>query len=138
MTAFRITLIVLSTINLLFTLLTAAVGLFADGGDAWSRLIISGLHPLAAVAIVLLAYIPRPNITLVFAIIAILAINIISDISLAFLIVAETIKGDWPLPLVFSAIPTIAITYAVLTLRSQQHPPDDAKSTDRTLTETCS
>ena len=53
MTAFRITLIVLSTINILFTLLTAAVGLFADGGDTWSRLVISGLHPLAAVAIVL-------------------------------------------------------------------------------------
>ena len=126
MTAFRITLIVLSIINILFTLLTAAVGLFADGGDTWSRLVISGLHPLAAVAIVLLAYIPRPNSTLVFAIIAILTINIIADITLASLIAAETIKGDWPLPLVFSAIPTIAIIYAALRLLSQQHPSDDA------------
>ncbi len=123
MTAFRRTMMVLAIINVLFALLAAAVGSFADGGDIWSRLVISVLHPIAAIAIIFLVFVPRSNTALLFGITAILAINIISAIALASLIAAEVVKGDWPLPLVFAPIPTIAIIYAVLILRT--HPSSD-------------
>ena len=116
MTAFRRTLMVFAIVNVLFAFFTAAVGLFADGGDLWSSLVLTGLHPLSAIAVILLVYIPRPKTTLVFSVMAILAIDIIADITLANFIAAGTVKGDWQLPLVFSVVPTLAIVYAVCLL----------------------
>ena len=126
MTAFRRILMALAAINVLFTIFTAAVGLFADGGDIWSRLVLAGLHPLSAIAIILLVFIRHPNTALVSGITAILAINIIADLTLATIIASDAIEGDWPLPLVFAIIPTIAIVYAVKDLRTERRPSDNA------------
>ncbi len=111
---------VFAIINVLFAFFTATVGLFADDGNIWSRLVLAGLHPLSAIAVTLLVYIPRPKTTLVFSIMAILAIDIIANLTLANFIALGTVKGDWQLPLVFSAIPTLAIVYAVCLLSKRK------------------
>ena len=120
MTIFRIAMMVLAIINLLFAGLTAAVGQFADGGDIWSRLTLSALHPISAIAILALVFIPRLKPAPIKAISALLALNIVADATLATLIATGAIKGDWPLPLVFSAVPAISILYAVARLRNLQ------------------
>ena len=125
MSIFRIAMKVLAIINFLFAALTAAVGQFADGGDIWSRLILSVLHPTSAIAILALVLIPRPKPALIKAISALLVLNIVADASLATLIAIGAIKGDWPLPLVFTFVPTIAILYAVVGLRNLQSTNDD-------------
>ena len=120
MSIFRIAMMVLAIINFLFAALTAAVGQFADSGDIWSRLILSVLHPTSAVAILALVFITRPKPALIKAISALLVLNIVADATLATLIATGAIKGDWPLPLVFTAVPAIAILYAVVRLRNLQ------------------
>ena len=125
MSIFRIAMMVLAIINFLFAALTAAVGQFADGGDIWSRLILSVLHPTSAIAILALVFIPRPKPALIKGTIALLLINIVADASLATLIATGAIKGDWPLPLVFTAVPAIAILYAAVQLRNLQSTDDN-------------
>ena len=125
MSIFRIAMMVLAIINFLFAALTAAVGQFADGGDIWSRLILSVLHPTSAIAILALVFIPRPKPALIKGTIALLLINIVADASLATLIATGAIKGDWPLPIVFTVVPAIAILYAVAQLRNPQSTNDE-------------
>lgn len=122
----RIILMILSVVHILFVGLTAVVGSFADGSDVWSRLLLTLLHPIAAIAILLLVFVRTPPKRITSSIVAILAINIIADVVLAASIAAGSIKGDWPLPLAFSVIPTIAIIYAALLLR--QDDPEMTKS----------
>ena len=125
MSIFRIAMMVLAIINFLFAALTAIVGQFADGGDIWSRLILSVLHPTSAIAILALVFIPRPKPALIKGTIALLLINIVADASLATLIATGAIKGDWPLPIVFTVVPAIAILYAVAQLRNPQSTNDE-------------
>ena len=125
MSIFRIAMMVLAIINFLFAALTAAVGQFADSGDIWSRLILSVLHPTSAIAILALVFIPRPKPALIKGTIALLLINIVADASLATLIATGAIKGDWPLPIVFTVVPAIAILYAVAQLRNPQSTNDE-------------
>ena len=128
MPIFRIAMMVLAIINVLFAALTAAVGQFADGGDIWSRLIISVLHPTSAIAILALVFIPRLKPALIKAISALLVLNIVADASLATLIAVGAIKGDWPLPLVFTVVPAIAILYTAARLRNPQSTNGDLES----------
>ncbi len=108
----------LAILHLLFTALTAMIGLFADGGAVYSRLILSALHPLTALAILLLVFAPRVTKPFIMIVTALLTINTLADVTLAALIAFGTIKGDWELPLFFTIVPTIAIIYAVNQLRS--------------------
>ena len=128
MSIFRIAMMVLAIINFLFAVLTAAVGQFADGGDIWSRLILSVLHPTSAIAILALVFIPRLKPALIKAISALLVLNIVADASLATLIAVGAIKGDWPLPLVFTVVPAIAILYTAARLRNPQSTNGDLES----------
>ena len=125
MTGLRVALMVLAVINAIFAVFTAAVGLFADGGDIWSRLVLSALHPLAALAFIVLVILPSPRRTLVVGIAAILTANILADATLATAIGAGAIKGDWALPLIFSFGPAIALIYAIHHLRTQQSPQEN-------------
>lgn len=110
---------VLGVVHILFVGLTAVVGSFADGGDVWSRLLLTLLHPVAAIAIILLVFVRVPPKRIASITVAILAINIVADGVVAALIAVGSIKGDWALPLVFSVVPALAIIYAVLVLRSE-------------------
>ncbi len=120
MTAYRRILMGLAILNLLFTGLTAAVGLFADGGAIYSRLVLSALHPLTALAILLLVFAPRLTRVFISMVIGLIAFNIVADLTLSGLIASGTIKGDWELPLFFAIVPTIAVVYAINQLRSLQ------------------
>ena len=118
MKALRVVLMVVSIVHILFVGLTAVVGSFADGGDVWSRLLLTLLHPIAAIAILFLVFVRIPPRRITSIVVAILTINIVGDVVVAALIASGSIKGDWGLPLAFTVVPAIAIVYAVLVLRS--------------------
>ena len=118
MKALRIALMFLGVVHILFVGLTAVVGSFADGGDVWSRLLLTLLHPIAAIAILFLVFVRIPPRRVTSIVAAILAISIVADVVVAGLIASGSIKGDWGLPLAFTLVPAIAIVYAVLVLRS--------------------
>lgn len=118
MTVFRIITLVLAVLQVLFTAFTGMVGAFADGGGVWERLLLIAVHPLCAVSLLALAVLPRPSTTLAYAVAALLVGNIFADLTLAQLIAAGTVKGDWWLPLMFSVIPAVGLAYA-LTLAKQ-------------------
>lgn len=125
MATLRIALKILSVLNLIFVLLTAMVGAFADGDDAAARVLLTVLHPITAAAIVLLAYMPRlPRIGAV-AIAGVLVFNIAADAYYATMIALGNIKGDWEIPMLFLLIPAIALVYALLLARSSDQPTDD-------------
>ena len=113
MTVFRIILLVLAVVQVLLAIFTAMVGAFADGGDIWSRLVLIVLHPLCAVALLVLVVLPKPPAAMAYAIGALLLGNIAADTALALLIATDAVKGDWPLPLVFSVIPVVGLVYAL-------------------------
>ena len=117
MTAFRITLMVLAIVHMLFAGLTALVGAFADGGNIWERLVVSALHPIVAIALLALIFVPRPPKTFIIVVTGLLTANIIADVTFAISIAAGVVKGDAWLALVFSVVPAIALIYAINRLR---------------------
>ena len=117
MTAFRITLMVLAIVHMLFAGFTALVGAFADGGNIWERLVVSALHPIVAIALLTLIFIPRPPKTFIIVVTGLLTANIIADVTFAISIAAGVVKGDAWLALVFSVVPAIALIYAINRLR---------------------
>ena len=119
MTVFRNTVRVLAIIQVVFAGFTALVGAFADGGDIWSRLLVSLIHPVCAIAILLLALRPRPANPTLLAILGIIALTVAADLAYSILTAGGTVKGDFWLPLIFAVIPTIAAIYA-LTLLTRQ------------------
>ncbi len=129
---FRIVLMVLAVINLLIAGFGALVGNFADGGDFYSRLILTFLHPISALSVMALVLTPRLPVGIVIALTAIFVVNIAADSTLAVLIASGNMKGDWSLPLLFSVVPAIAIIYTVLRLRTLLQPPDDADQPNET------
>lgn len=123
MTVFRTITLVLAVLQVLFTAFTGMVGAFADGGDLWSRLLLIGVHPLCAVALLVLALLPRPSPTVAYAVAALLVGNIVADLTLAQLIAAGTVKGDWWLPLTFSVIPAVGLAYALTFAKQGRNSP---------------
>jgi uncharacterized membrane protein YpjA len=111
---FRILMLVLAVLQVAFTVLTAMVGSFADGGSLWERLVLVLVHPLAAVGLFVLVTQPRLSLKGTRVVTALLAVNVVADVALSLLIAGGAIKGDWGFPLVFAVIPAIGIVYAVL------------------------
>ena len=120
MTVFRVILIVLAVVQVLLAIFTAMVGAFADGGDIWSRLVLVVLHPLCAVALLVLAILPKPPAAMALTVGALLLGNIAADVTLALLVATEVVKGDWPLPLVFSIIPVVGLVYSLMIATSRE------------------
>ena len=110
--------LVLAVIQAALAGFTALVGSFADGGDVWSRLLLILIHPLCAAGMLLLVLVPRLASPVVVAIAGLLAVNIAADLAFALLIAADTVKGDWWLPLIFSVVPAIGIIYALTRFRT--------------------
>ena len=109
----RVLIIVLAIIQFLFAGFTGAVGGFADGGEIWERAVLMGIHPLAAIGLLVMAFVPRIKPAGLHIIRALLAVNIIADATLAALIYTGATKGDWWLPLLFAAIPVVGLGYSV-------------------------
>ena len=97
--------------------LTALVGAFADGGDVWSRLVVVLLHPLSAVGLLLLVFTSRLATAKVLAVAALLLVTVVVDLSLSLAIARGSVKGDWELPVVFSAVPALGVVYALVVAR---------------------
>ena len=108
----RVLIIILAIVQFLFAGFTGTVGSFADGGEIWERVVLMGIHPLAAIGLLVMAFVPRIKPTGLQIIRALLAINIIADIVLAALIYSGATKGDWWLPLLFAVIPVIGLGYS--------------------------
>ena len=123
MPTFRIITLVLAVLQVLFTAFTGMVGAFADGGDVWSRLLLIVVHPLCAVALLVLTLLPRPVPAIAYTVAALLMTNIVADVTLAQLIAVGTVKGDWWLPLIFSVVPAVGLAYALtIGLRGRNTP----------------
>ena len=110
----RIVMLVLAILYAGLAALTAAVGSFADGGDILSRLVLVLLHPLAAVALLLLVLRSTASRKTVLALAALLLATAAADLSLALAIASGEMKGDWKLPLIFAVVPTLGVLYALL------------------------
>lgn len=108
---------VLAGFQVLISAFSALVGSFADGGQWWERLILVGLHPAAAVLLLVLVMSKESPRGLALATVALLAVNIVADSLLAVAIGTGAMRGDWPLPLVFAVIPLIALPYCLIRLR---------------------
>lgn len=113
----RIALIVLAVIQLIIAVAVGTVGGgFADGGQWYDRAILIAVHPIAAIALLVLAFIPRPAPGLTGLVMALLAVNIAADIFLAATVLSGIAKGDWWLPLLFSVIPLLGLVYGATLL----------------------
>lgn len=119
MKAFRWIMVVLTALYALFAGLTAAVGLFADGGTIWERILVSGIHPLGAVALLFLVWRPRRRIGpgAVVAL-ALVVLSVIGDGALFVAITAGVISGDAVLAVAFALVPLLGIVYVISGLAS--------------------
>ena len=109
----RVPMIILAVLYLAFSAFTALVGAFADGGTIPERILVSLVHPAAAILLLLaVVSFSKPistrlrGFTLVMLLVAIAA-----DLVLAVLIGQGAVKGDWFLPLVFAVVPVIGVAY---------------------------
>ena len=118
MTGLRIAVLILGVIHALFVGLTSLAGAFADGGDAWQRLLLVLLHPLGAAGVLLLVFVPRLTRTATLGIATVLLATVIADLALAQGIAAGAEKGDWELALVFAVVPVVGMAYALSLLQT--------------------
>ena len=108
---------VLAFVQVFLAAFTAMVGSFADGGEWWERLILIGLHPAAAVLLLILVVGRESARVLELVVVALLALNVLADVGLSVAIGSGAVKGDWWLPLVFAVVPLIALPYGFSRLR---------------------
>ena len=108
----RILIIVLALVQFFLAGFTSAVGGFADGGAIWERVVLMGIHPLAAIGLLVMAFVPRLKPTGLQIVRGLLVINIIADLVLSAMIYGGAVRGDWWLPLIFSVIPVIGLGYS--------------------------
>lgn len=118
MSRFRIPALGLAVLHAMFAGLTAPVGLFADGGDLWQRLVLVLLHPLGAAGVLLLVLRSGLARTTIVGVAALLLVNVVADVTLARMIATGAVRGDWELAAVFAVVPAIGIVYALGLLRA--------------------
>ena len=71
-----------------------------------------GVHPIAAIALVLLAFVPRLPFGLVTAVMVLLGISIIADIIASIPLILGISEGAWWVSLTSTIIPVIGLIYA--------------------------
>ena len=120
MAGFRIFLRVLVLPHALFVAFTALVGAFADGGQLWQRLLVVVLHPVGAVAVLLLVFRSGLVVASIRPITAFLAAIGVADLLVARSIAAGAVRGDWELFAGFSVVPALGVAYAVALLRARR------------------
>lgn len=108
----RVPMAILASLHLAFAGFVALTAGFADGGSIAERILLSLIHPLAAILLLVVVVSSKPitrrlrTITL-----TLLSVNIVGDIVAGVLIGQGVLKGDWALPLVFAVVPVIGIAY---------------------------
>ena len=106
-----VVMLILATLQLAISGLAALVGLFADGGDIWQRVLLVGVHPLSAVGLLIAVVLPGLGPRALALVLLLLLIRIGGDAVVSALIAGGAIKGDWWLPLIFSAVPIAGTAY---------------------------
>ena len=117
MTRYPLAFRVLAVVQLVVVAFVALVGSFADGGQWWDRVVLVAVHPVGAVFLVVLVMSRQPTQRLVRAAMAVLAVNVAADVVISLAISTGASRGDWWLPLVFSAIPLATLFYGLPLLR---------------------
>lgn len=108
----RAMMLILAVLHLAFAAMTGLVGAFADGGSITERVLVSLVHPAAAVLLVVLIVSSEPVKTWLRTLtLTLLVAGIAGDSLVAVLIGRGVIKGDWTLPLVFMIVPVLGIAY---------------------------
>ena len=114
----RIPMIILAAIHVAFTGFTAMVGMFADGGTVFERILVSLINPVAAILLLVVVSSPKALARkLRRATVALLLVAVAADIALAVLIGQGVVKGDWELPLVFAVVPAVGLAYISTAIR---------------------
>ena len=125
MKTFRWIMIALAALYALFAALTAAVGLFADGGTIWERVLISGIHPLGALALLFLVSRARGPIGPgAAAALALVVLSVIGDAAIFVAITTSVIPGDAGLAVAFALVPLLGIAYVIISLLTAGNIPD--------------
>ena len=122
MIIFRWIMLVLTALYALFAGFTAAVGLFADGGTVWERILVSGIHPLGAVALLFLVWRPHGGIGPgALVALALVVLSVIGDGAAFVAITTGVIPGDAGLAVAFALVPLLGIAYVIAGLASGGH-----------------
>ena len=124
MKGFRIAMVILASLHLAWSAMIALVASFADGGSVPERLLLSAVHPLAAILLLyVIVSFDRLSQLIWRTTVAMLSVSIGGDILVAILINQGTLRGDWPLPLTFTVVPAIGLVY-IIRRRQGREPAD--------------
>ncbi|MDE0370178.1 MAG: hypothetical protein OXI84_08595 [bacterium] len=114
MKGLRVAMAILASLHLGWSALIALGASFADGGSVPERLLLSAVHPLAAILLLYVVVSSERITPLIWrTTVALLSVGIVGDILAAVLIGQGTWRGDWPLPLTFTVVPVIGLVYIV-------------------------
>ena len=110
--AVHVAAIVFAALHLAFTGLTAVVGLFANGATPWERILMSGVHPLAAASLLAVLATPLATYTWsVWAAVFLLLVSVFGDAAVYIAISRGVIKGDTALVIAFAVVPALGVAY---------------------------
>ena len=114
MRTIHIAMIALAIVQLVLTGFTALVGGFADGGSVWERALIMVVHPVAAIALLVMVLTLRTAAKwLTRVAVVLLLVNIGGDAAVYAAISLGAIKGDKSLAFIFAIIPIIGVVYGL-------------------------
>ena len=108
----EIALVVLNTLLAFLGLAISAfsISAFADGNDILERLPML-VHPITAVLLILLVFMPSRRIAI--AAVALIVLNIIADGAVAYAAASGVAEIQWFLPLIFSVAPLLMLPRAI-------------------------
>ena len=104
--------VVLASLHLGWSTLTALVASFADGGSVPERLLAGVVHPVAALLLLYVVVSAEAPVFWPWRItMTMLPVSIGGDIITAALIGQGLLRGDWSLPLTFAVVPALGLVY---------------------------
>ncbi len=98
----------------LLTGFTALVGAFADGGSVWERALIMVVHPVAAIALLVMVLTPRAARWPTRVAVVLLLVSIAGDAAACVAISEGAMRGDRSLTFIFATIPVIGVVYGLI------------------------
>ncbi len=90
----HIAMVALAIVQLALTGFTALVGAFADGGSVWERALIMVVHPVAAIALLVMVLTPRAARWPTRVAVVLLLVSIAGDAAAYVAISEGAMRGD--------------------------------------------
>lgn len=114
MKTLRVAMIALAIVQMVLTGFIAPVSGFADGGGVWERALIMIVHPVAAIALLIMVLTFRTAAKwLTRVAVVLLLMSIAGDVAAYVAISQGVIKEDQSLTFIFSIIPIIGVVYGL-------------------------